>query len=172
MLDSDGREFLLLPLLNYGSGSYDGLAEMMNDPMTVQGLGDGGAHVGLVCDASMTTYLISYWTRDRTRGGRLALETAVRRLTGDPAELYGLGDRGVIEPGRKADLNVIDYDRLRLVHPEQVSDLPGGASRLIQRSEGYVSTMVSGEEVVAEGELTDARPGRLVRGPQWASSHS
>ena len=166
MLDSEGREFLLLPLLNYGSGSYDGLAEMMSDPMTVQGLGDGGAHVGLVCDASMTTYLISYWTRDRTRGDRMPLETAVRRLTRDPAELYGLGDRGVIEPGRKADLNLIDYDRLRLVHPEQISDLPGGASRLIQRSEGYVSTLVCGEEVVAGGQLTDLRPGRLVRGPQ------
>jgi len=166
LLHSDGREFLLLPLLNYGRDSYDGLAEMMSDPMTVQGLGDGGAHVGLVCDASMTTYLISYWTRDRTRGGRMALETAVRRLTRDPAELYGLGDRGVIEPGRKADLNVIDYGRLRLLQPEQRCDLPGGAGRLIQRSEGYVSTLVDGQEVVADGELTDARPGRLVRGPR------
>ncbi len=166
LLESDGREFLLLPLLNYASDSYDGLAEMMSDPMTVQGLGDGGAHVGLVCDASMTTYLISYWTRDRTRGARLSLETAVRRLTGDPADLYGLGDRGVIAPGRKADLNVIDYERLRLLHPTQVNDLPGGARRLIQRSEGYLSTMVSGEEVVADGELTDARPGHLVRGPR------
>jgi N-acyl-D-aspartate/D-glutamate deacylase len=171
LLDSDGREFLLLPLLNYGTDSYDGLAEMMSDPMTVQGLGDGGAHVGLVCDASMTTYLISYWTRDRTRGRRLALETAVRRLTRDPAELYGLGDRGVIEPGRKADLNVIDYERLRLLQPEQISDLPGGASRLIQKSQGYVSTLVDGYEVVASGELTEARPGRLIRGPQSAPSH-
>jgi N-acyl-D-amino-acid deacylase len=168
LLESEGREFLLLPLLNFGNDSYDGLAEMMSDPMTVQGLGDGGAHVGLVCDASMTTYLISYWTRDRTRGKRLDLETAVRRLTHDPAELYRLGDRGVIEPGRKADLNVIDYDRLRLLQPEQISDLPGGAGRLIQRSEGYVSTLVDGEEVLANGELTDARPGRLIRGPQLA----
>jgi N-acyl-D-aspartate/D-glutamate deacylase len=168
LLESEGREFLLLPLLNYGNDSYDGLAEMMSDPMTVQGLGDGGAHVGLVCDASMTTYLISYWTRDRTRGKRLDLETAVRRLTHDPAELYRLGDRGVIEPGRKADLNVIDYERLRLLQPEQISDLPGGAGRLIQRSEGYVSTLVDGEEVLANGELTDARPGRLIRGPQLA----
>ena len=170
LLESDGREFLLLPLLNYGSDSYDGLADMMSDPMTVQGLGDGGAHVGLVCDASMTTYLVSYWTRDRTRGKRLALETAVRRLTRDPAELYGLGDRGIIEPGRKADLNVIDYEHLRLLQPEQITDLPGGASRLIQKSEGYVSTLVNGDEVVAAGELTDARPGRLVRGPRSTPS--
>jgi N-acyl-D-aspartate/D-glutamate deacylase len=171
LLGSDGREFLLLPLLNFGGDSYDGLAEMMSDPMTVQGLGDGGAHVGLVCDASMTTYLISYWTRDRTRGDRLNLETAVRRLTRDPAELYGLRDRGVLEPGRRADLNVIDYEHIGLRHPEQVTDLPGNAGRLIQRADGYVSTLVKGEEVVVAGELTDARPGRLVRGRQFAGSH-
>ena len=172
VLDSDGRELLLLPLLNYGSDSYDGLAEMMSDPMTVQGLGDGGAHVGLVCDASMTTYLISYWTRDRTRGKRLSLETAVRRLTRDPAELYGLHDRGLIEPGRKADVNLIEYERLSLLHPRQITDLPGDAGRLIQQSDGYVSTIVNGEEVVAFGELTDARPGRLVRGTRRAPSRN
>jgi len=166
MLGSQGREFLLLPLLNYGGDSYDGLSEMMHDPMTVQGLGDGGAHVGLVCDASMTTYLMSYWTRDRTRGDRLPLELAVRRLTSDPAVLYGLGDRGVVAVGRKADLNVIDHERLQLLHPEQVSDLPAGASRLIQKADGYVSTIVSGEEVIAHGELTGSLPGRLVRGPR------
>jgi N-acyl-D-aspartate/D-glutamate deacylase len=165
MLDADGREFLLLPLLNYGGDSYDGLAEMMSDPMTVQGLGDGGAHVGLVCDASMTTYLMSYWTRDRLRGDRIPLETAVRRLTSDPAALYGLRDRGVIAPGKKADLNLIDHDNLRLVHPEQVADLPGGATRLIQRSEGYVATIVSGVETVSNGELTGATPGHVLRGP-------
>ena len=166
LLGAEGREFLLLPLLNYGGDSYDGLAEMMRDPVTVQGLGDGGAHVGLVCDASMTTYLISYWTRDRTRGDRLPLEAAVRRLTHDPAQLYGLGDRGLVAPGRRADLNLIDHDRLRLLHPEQVADLPAGATRLVQRSEGYVATIVDGVEVVAEGELTGAQPGRVVRGPR------
>jgi N-acyl-D-aspartate/D-glutamate deacylase len=170
MLGSEGRDFLLLPLLNYGGDSYDGLAAMMDDPMTVQGLGDGGAHVGLVCDASMTTYLVSYWTRDRVRGHRIPLETAIRRLTQDPARLYGLLDRGVVEPGRKADFNLIDYEHLRLLHPEEVNDLPGNAGRLIQRSEGYVSTLVNGEEIVASGELTDARPGRVLRGPQIAHS--
>jgi N-acyl-D-amino-acid deacylase len=166
MLGSDGRDFLLRPLLNFGGGSYDGLHDMLMDPMTVQGLGDGGAHVRIVCDASMTTYLLSHWVRDRTRGPRLPLEWGVRRLTQDPAKLYGLHDRGILMPGRRADVNVIDLDRLRLVFPEQVHDLPGGADRLVQRSEGYVETIVAGETVVDHGELTDARPGALVRGPR------
>jgi N-acyl-D-amino-acid deacylase len=166
MLGSDGRDFLLLPLLNFGGGSYDGLHDMLTDPMTVQGLGDGGAHVRIVCDASMTTYLLTHWTRDRTRGPKLSLEWAVRRLTHDPARLYGLGDRGVLAPGMRADLNVIDFEHLNLVFPEQLFDLPADAGRLVQRSEGYVETIVAGETVVADGELTDARPGRLVRGPQ------
>ena len=164
MLGSDGHDFLLLPLLNYGGGSYDGLHDMLVDPMTVQGLGDGGAHVRIICDASMTTYLLTHWVRDRTRGPRLPLEWAVRRLTHDPARLYGLGDRGVVAVGKRADLNVIDLERLRLVFPEQVYDLPGDAGRLVQRAEGYVETIVAGETVVADGELTDARPGTLVRG--------
>jgi N-acyl-D-amino-acid deacylase len=114
----------------------------------------------------MTTYLLTHWTRDRTRGPKLTREWAVRRLTRDPAHLYGLHDRGVIAPGKRADLNVIDYERLRLVFPEQVHDLPAGAGRLVQRSEGYLETIVAGETVVADGELTDARPGALVRGPR------
>ena len=164
MLQSDGREFLLFPLLNYGTGSYDGLHDMMSEPMTVQGLGDGGAHCGIVCDASMTTYLLTHWVRDRARGPRFPLEWAVRRLTSDPARLYGLHDRGVVAPGRRADLNLIDLDQLALVHPELVTDLPSGAGRLVQRSVGYRESIVAGETVVSAGELTDARPGTLVRG--------
>jgi N-acyl-D-aspartate/D-glutamate deacylase len=164
MLGAGGRNFLLRPLFNYGRGSYDGLRDMMLDPLTVQGLGDGGAHSSLVCDASMTTYLLTHWVRDRTRGPRLPLEHAVRRLTMDAADLYGLGDRGTITPGRRADLNLIDFEHLRLRYPERVSDLPGGASRLIQRTDGYVATLVAGETVVEAGELTDARPGTVVRG--------
>ena len=164
MLDAGGHEFLLWPLLNYGAGSYDGLLAMMQDPMTVQGLGDAGAHVGLVCDASMTSYMLSYWVRDRTRGAKLGLEQAVRRLTGDPAQLYGLGDRGTLAPGKKADINLIDLDGLRLVRPELVHDLPAGAGRLIQRARGYVATFVKGEQTVDHDELTDALPGRLVHG--------
>ena len=164
MLQADGHEFLLWPLLNYGSHSYDGLLAMMEDPISVQGLGDAGAHVGLVCDASMNTFMLSHWVRSRQRGRRLSLEHAVRRLTRDPAELYGLGDRGVLAPGFKADVNVVDLERLHLIRPEQVHDLPGGAGRLIQRSEGYVATFVSGAQTIAEDERTDERPGRLVRG--------
>jgi N-acyl-D-amino-acid deacylase len=168
LLGADGREFLLFPLLNYADGSYDGLHDMMADPMTVQGLGDGGAHCGVICDASMTTYLLSHWTRDRMRGPRFPLEWAVRRLTSDPAALYGLGDRGVVAPGYRADLNLLDADALGLLHPELVEDLPGGAGRLVQRATGYRETIVAGEAVVTDGELTDARPGTLVRGPRHA----
>jgi len=134
--------------------------------MTVQGLGDAGAHCGIICDASMTTYLLTHWARDRHRGARLPLELAVRRLTHDPARLYALHDRGVLAPGMRADVNVIDFDDLRLLHPERVDDLPAGAGRLIQRSDGYVETLVAGATIVDRGELTDSRPGALVRGPQ------
>jgi N-acyl-D-amino-acid deacylase len=170
LLNAGGREFLLLPLLNYAGNNYDHLHDMMSDPVSLQGLGDGGAHCGIVCDASMTTYLMSYWVRDRNRGSRLSLETAVHRLTGDPATFYGLGDRGILEPGRRADLNLIDIDNLALRYPERVEDLPGGAGRLIQRSEGYVETLVLGQTIVADGELTDSRPGGLVRGGRLAAA--
>ena len=124
LLGAGGREFLLLPLLNYAGNNYDHLHDMMTDPVSLQGLGDGGAHCGIVCDASMTTYLVSYWVRDRTRGPRIALENAVHRLTGDPASFYGLSDRGLLTPGRRADINLIDFDRLGLHYPERVEDLP------------------------------------------------
>jgi N-acyl-D-amino-acid deacylase len=164
LLGAGGREFLLLPLLNYAGNNYDHLYDMMSDSVSLQGLGDGGAHCGIICDASMTTYLLSHWVGKRTRGPGLSLETAVHRLTGDPAGFYGLGDRGALVPGRRADINLIDLDRLGLRYPDRVEDLPGGAARLIQRSDGYVETMVLGQTVVADGELTDARPGGLVRG--------
>lgn len=164
LLGRDGTELLLRPLLNYGRGSYDGLRDMMLDPITIQGLGDGGAHTSIVCDASMTTYLLTHWVRDRRRGPRLPLAHTIRRLTSDPALLYGLDDRGVLQPGKRADLNIIDFERLGLCYPERVTDLPGGVGRLIQRSNGYVSTLVAGEVVVDHGELTAARPGTLARG--------
>jgi len=110
--------------------------------------------------------MLTHWVRDRTRGPRLPLEYAVQRLTRDPAELYGLGDRGVLAPGRRADVNVVDFEHLDLRYPELVHDLPAGAGRLVQRSDGYVATLVAGETVVERGELTDARPGALVRGPR------
>jgi N-acyl-D-aspartate/D-glutamate deacylase len=168
MLAHDGRELLLYPLLNFGNGSYDALYEMMTDPITVQGLGDGGAHCGIVCDASMTTYMLSHWVRDRSRGPRLELESAVQRLTEGPAALYGLHDRGVLAPGMRGDVNVIDFEHVGIEAPEMVFDLPAGAGRMIQRSTGYVATVLAGETVVESAECTDAMPGALVRGPQAA----
>ena len=164
MLEADGHEFLLWPLLNYGNQCYDGVLAMMEDPISVHGVGDAGAHVGLVCDATMSTYMLTHWVRDRSRGRRLTIEQAVRRMTQDTAALYGLNDRGVLAPGKKADCNVIDMQRLQLERPEQLHDLPGGAGRLVQRAEGYVATIVSGAQTIGNDERTDELPGRLVRG--------
>jgi N-acyl-D-aspartate/D-glutamate deacylase len=162
-LERDGRRLVLFTLGGYAYRNGDHIHEMLSDPSTVLGLADGGAHVALICDASAYTSMLSYWVRDRTRGPRLPLELAVAKMTGAPAALYGLDDRGVVAPGKKADLNVVDLDRLRLRVPEVVADLPTGASRVIQRADGYVATIVSGEVVAREGEDTGARPGRLVR---------
>ena len=168
LLEADGHELLLWPLLNYGDHSYDGLLDMMEDPISVHGLGDSGAHVGLVCDASTTTYMLTHWVRDRTRGRRLPLEVAVRRLTRDPADLYGLGDRGAVTPGRRADLNLIDLDRVGITTTEMLHDLPAGGKRLVQRAEGYETTVVAGEVIRQDGKDTGALPGRLVRGARRA----
>src|SRR5262249_41419845 len=140
------------------------IREMILHPRSVLGLGDGGAHCGIVCDASMTTFMLTHWVRDRRRGPRIALETAVRALTHDPAALYGLRDRGALRAGLKADINLLDPDRLRLHLPERAFDLPAGARRLLQRAEGYVATLVSGRVTMREGMPTGALPGRLVRG--------
>ena len=139
------------------------MREMMLHPRTVLGLSDGGAHCGLICDASMPTYLLTHWARDRSRGERIPLEQVVRLQTGNTASVYGLTDRGTLEPGKKADVNLIDYDALRLHAPEMVFDLPAGGRRLIQRVDGYRATIVSGEVTFENGEPTGARPGRLVR---------
>jgi N-acyl-D-aspartate/D-glutamate deacylase len=147
MLKLDGRQLLMLAILSYSDGDLEALREMLEHPDSVFGLGDGGAHCGAVCDATMTTFLLTHWVRDRLRGPRLPLEWVVRKMTRDTAELYGLGDRGTLEPGKKADLNVIDLPRLQLAIPELVNDLPGGARRLIQKAEGYAATVVSGEVI-------------------------
>jgi N-acyl-D-aspartate/D-glutamate deacylase len=160
----DGRELLNSPVLNYADGTLDPTYEMLTRTVTAFGLGDGGAHCGQTCDASSTTFMLTHWVRDRRRGPRLPLELAVHKITGATADLYGLGDRGRLLPGCKADLNLIDFDRLRLRRPEVVHDLPGGARRLIQRADGYVATINAGEVIMAEGEDTGARPGRLLRG--------
>jgi N-acyl-D-aspartate/D-glutamate deacylase len=129
------------------------------------GLGDGGAHVGFITDACFPTYLLTHWGRDRA-SGRQPVEELVRRYTSDPAVTVGLLDRGLIQPGLKADLNVIDFDRLALGQPYVVQDLPAGGKRLLQKDPGYAATIVSGEITYLDGEATGATPGRLVRGPQ------
>jgi N-acyl-D-amino-acid deacylase len=168
LLRDEGRELLLLPFFNYSDGSLDPMREMILSPDTVVSLGDGGAHCGLICDASLTTFMLTHWVRDRARGERVPLELAVRRMTSETARFYGLRDRGVIAPGHKADLNVIDLEKLRLRRPEMAYDLPGGARRLLQRAEGYEATILSGELVMQHGDPTGATPGRLLRGAQSA----
>jgi N-acyl-D-aspartate/D-glutamate deacylase len=168
MLKLDGRQLLMLAILSYSDGDLEALRTMLEHPDSVFGLGDGGAHCGAVCDATMTTFLLTHWTRDRTRGPRLPVEWVVRKMTRDTAELYGLGDRGMLAPGKKGDVNVIDAAGLRLAIPELVHDLPGGARRLVQKAQGYTATVVSGEVTFRDGEHTGALPGRLVRGPRAA----
>ena len=168
MLERDGKGILYMPLLGYSNGNFEALREMMMHPDSVFGLSDGGAHCGLICDASMPSYLLTYWSRDRSRGERIALETLVHQQTRRTAEFYGLDDRGLIAPGMKADVNVIDYDGLTIHPPEMVYDLPTEARRLVQRVDGYRMTICSGEVIMENGEDTGARPGRLVRGPQAA----
>ncbi|MDG2307844.1 MAG: amidohydrolase family protein [Candidatus Binatia bacterium] len=168
LLGDDARELLLLPILNYASGDCEPLREMMDHDRVVLGLGDGGAHCGLICDASIPTFMLTHWVRDRTRGATVPLERVIHRMTQDTARLYGLLDRGVLAPGYKADLNLIDLENVRLCPPRMAHDLPGGGRRLLQRSEGYEANIVSGEVVMANGEPTGAQPGRLLRGPQAA----
>ncbi len=164
LCQDDGEHVLFAPLFNYANGNLDATREMMLHPRVAMGLSDGGAHCGVICDAGMPTFMLTHWTRDRSRGEKLPLEWIVKRMTNDTAELYGLRDRGTLEVGKKGDVNVIDYDALQLEQPEAVHDLPTGAMRLIQKSRGYVATIVSGEVISRDGEETGARPGQLIRG--------
>jgi N-acyl-D-aspartate/D-glutamate deacylase len=168
MLSNEGRGMLYLPFLNYADGSLDPSYAMLIHPDTVPGLSDGGAHVGMICDGSFPTSNLTHWTRDRTRGPKLPLAQMIKAQTRDTAETVGLYDRGLVMPGYRADLNVIDYDRLTLKRPEVAYDLPGGGRRLIQRAEGYVATLVAGQVTYRDGEPTGALPGRLLRGAQSA----
>src|SRR4051794_6102993 len=169
LLGDEGRAFLYLPILNYTDGSLDVVREIIMHEHTVVGLADGGAHVGTICDASFPTTLLTHWARDRQRSsGRegVPLEHLIRRQTRDTAATVGLFDRGVLAPGMKADVNVIDFDGLRLRPPVMAFDLPAGGKRLLQRADGYLHTFVSGAEVYTDGEATGELPGRLVRGAQ------
>jgi N-acyl-D-aspartate/D-glutamate deacylase len=163
MLRDAGRALLYHPFENYSEGSLDPVREMLTAPNTIAGLSDGGAHVGTICDGSFPTYLLTHWGRDRTRGERIPIEQVVHRQTGATARAVGLHDRGVLAPGYRADVNVVDFDHLRIHPPELVHDLPGGSKRLVQRASGYRHTFVAGVETFTDGEWTGATPGRLVR---------
>lgn len=163
LLEQDGRALLYFPLYNYTEMSLDNVQRMLAHPLSIPGLSDGGAHVGTVCDASFSTFALMHWARDR-KTGRFSLEHMVRRQCSDTAKYLGLTDRGVLAPGKKADINVIDFDNLGLLPPRMVRDLPAGGQRLLQKARGYRATFVSGQKIVADDELTGARPGRLVRG--------
>jgi N-acyl-D-aspartate/D-glutamate deacylase len=163
LLDDDGRQLVMRPLLNFSDFTLDAVREMLVHPTTAFGLSDGGAHCGTTCDASTPTFLVTHWTRDRAHG-RLPLEWAVKKMTHDTAQLFGLGDRGVLAPGKVGDANVIDLDGLALERPEMVHDLPGGARRFVQRSRGYVATVKSGRVTLCDGADQGERPGVLLRG--------
>jgi N-acyl-D-aspartate/D-glutamate deacylase len=162
LLENDGDRLLMYFFGGYAKGDLDDALPLMTHPQLVLGLGDGGAHVSVICDAGYPTFLLAYWARERA-GGRLSLAEAVRLLTSGPARLYGLDDRGIVAPGRKADLNVLDPDGVALHWPEVAHDLPAGAKRIVQRADGYAATIVSGEVVQRGGEDTGARPGAVIR---------
>jgi N-acyl-D-amino-acid deacylase len=165
LLDDDGHAMLLVTTSNFENYSLDTVGELLRRDDVVLGLGDGGAHYGMICDASYSTYFLTHWARDRA-SGKFSVPDAVRRLTSVPARVAGLADRGRIAVGYKADLNVVDHARLRLHKPVITYDLPAGGRRLDQTADGYVATVVSGEVIARDGVPTDARPGRLVRGRQ------
>ena len=166
LLEDDGRALIYHPLFNYLPGDLSYVREMMDHPHTVMGLSDGGAHCGTICDASFPTTVLQHWGRDRSRGPRFPVEDLIKKQTSETAALVGLLDRGVVEPGSKADLNVIDFEHLSARRPSIVNDLPAGGRRLVQRADGYVATIVSGRVAFREGEPTGELNGRLIRGAQ------
>jgi N-acyl-D-amino-acid deacylase len=166
MAADGGSGLIYLPLLGYADGNLEPIREMMMHPQSVFSLSDGGAHCGLICDASVPTFLLTHWVRDRSRGERIPIEQIVERQTRRTANFYGMADRGVIAEGMKADVNVIDFENLHIHAPEIVYDLPAAGRRLIQKVDGYRYTVCSGEVIYEDGVPTDALPGKLSRGPQ------
>ncbi len=168
MMSNDGKGMIYLPLLGYANGDLEPIREMMAHPASVFSLSDGGAHCGLIADASIPTYLLTHWVRDRTRGDKFKIEEIVEQQTRNTARFYGFEDRGTLEPGMLADVNVIDLDALRIGAPEMVYDLPAGGNRLVQDIEGYRYTVKRGQVTFEDGTATGALPGVLIRGPQAA----
>ena len=163
MLEKDGRALIYHPLFNYQTGDLSLVEKMLKHPYTISGLGDAGAHCGAISDASFPTTLVQHWSRDRTRGSKLPLETVIKMQTSETANLLGIKDRGVLAKGYKADINIIDYEGLTLHEPEIINDLPAGGRRLVQKASGYDYTIVSGEVAFIKGEATGALNGRLIR---------
>ena len=168
LLADGGTSFLYATFTGYNEFNLEPVRETLEHPNALIGLGDGGAHVGYITDASFPTYLLTHWGRDRA-SGRQSVEELVRRYTSDPASAVGLHDRGLLKPGMKADINVIDFERLALEKPYIVHDLPAGGRRLLQKARGYSATIVAGTVTYREGVATGAMPGRLVRGPRAGS---
>lgn len=166
MLEKDGKAILYFPSFNYAYGNLSQVHEMLQYPSTVNSLADGGAHCGYICDVSMPTFMLTHWTRDRQRGPRHTIEAMVKRQALDTANVYGLHDRGSLKVGMKADINVIDYEKLALHTPRMVHDLPAGGKRLIQEVDGYVATLVAGTPIFENGHATGALPGQLLRAGQ------
>ncbi|MGA9276202.1 N-acyl-D-amino-acid deacylase family protein [Ilumatobacter sp.] len=163
MIENDGKNFMFSPLGNYHGHDHEAIREMLEHPATIPGAGDGGAHCGLICDASFPTYMLTHWTRDRTRGPKIPIERAVQLQTSATADAYGMTDRGRLVPGMVADVNVIDYDALHLHPPHMVHDLPAGGRRLLQDVDGYRHTIKSGVVTFTDGVATGARPGKVLR---------
>ena len=168
LMEEDGEGFLYFPLFNYSNKNLDVLHELHGHSLTRMGLSDAGAHCGAICDGGMPTFMISFWTRDRSRGETFPLEYMVMRQTSQTAQFYGMHDRGVLAPGFKADVNLIDYDALGIERPRLAFDLPAGGRRLVQKATGYKMTICSGEVIYEDGVATGALPGKLVRGEQPA----
>lgn len=168
LTSNDGHGMIYAPFFNYSYGDLSMTYEAHLHPQTRMGLSDAGAHCGAICDGGMPTFMLTHWTRDRRRGPLLDLEYVIHRQTAQTAELYGLHDRGTVTPGKRADLNIIDYDNLGFDVPRMAFDLPANGRRLVQRGRGYVATFVAGEHTVANDEFTGALPGHLIRGPQKA----
>jgi N-acyl-D-aspartate/D-glutamate deacylase len=167
LMKDEGKGFIYFPILNYRDGNLDFLEDLQASDDTVNSLSDGGAHCGTICDAASPTFMLQHWVRDRKKA-RISLEVAIKRQCRDTALLYGLHDRGLIAPGMMADLNVIDMERLKLGKPWLAFDLPAGGKRLLQKADGYVATIKSGEVTFREGVMQGATPGIVIRGPQTA----
>jgi N-acyl-D-amino-acid deacylase len=166
LMDLDGKGIVYFPSFNYAYNDLSQLHAELQHPRTMMSLADGGAHCGYICDVSMPTYMLTHWARDRRRGPTLPLELMVQRQTRDTARIYGLEDRGLLQPGYLADINIIDFDRLRIPPPYVAFDLPAGGRRLVQTAEGYRATLKAGQTIMENGERTGALPGKLMRGPQ------